>query len=126
MILQFYSTFFHKNIIGITWMTNCIKYFVTIGRFTSILGLVAFTKHPKNLHDDNVLRLSEMASMYETSNFQDPTITNFRLKLIVLHQVIQKKLAPREGDSSRVPQYERNLLKVISEKTKFLVFDFIL
>jgi hypothetical protein len=39
--------------------------------------------------------------------------------MIVLHQVIWKTLAPREGDSSRVPQFERNLLKAISKKTKF-------
>jgi hypothetical protein len=34
-------------------------------------------------------------------------------------------LSPREGDSSRVPQYERNILHAISEEERFNVFDFI-
>jgi hypothetical protein len=127
VILQFYSTFFfHKNSIGITWMTNGTKYSISIGRFASILGLGASTKHSLNLHDGNVLRLNEIASLYETSNFQSTTITNFKSELSVLHWIIRKTLGPREGDSSRVPQFERNLLKVITEKTKFNVFDFIL
>jgi hypothetical protein len=63
--------------------------------------------------------------MYETSDFNAPTITNFKPEMIVLHRVIRKTLAPREGGSSRVPQFERNLLKAISEKTKFNAFDFI-
>jgi hypothetical protein len=127
VILQFYSTFFfHKNNTSITWMTNGMKYSISIGRFASILGLGASAKHPLNLHDGNVLGLNQMASMYETSDFHAPTITNFKPEMIVLHRVIQKTLAPREGDSSRVPQFERNLLKAITEKTKFNAFDFII
>jgi hypothetical protein len=127
VILQFYSTFFfHKNSSSITWMTDDTKYSISIGRFASILGLDASTKNPLNLRDGNVLGLSQMASMYETSDFNAPTITNFKLEMIVLHRVIRKTLAPREGDSSRVPQFERNLLKAITEKTKFNAFDFIL
>jgi hypothetical protein len=64
--------------------------------------------------------------MYESSDFTTPTITNFKLEMIVLHLVIRKTLAPREGDSSRVPQFEQNLLKAITKKTKFNAFDFII
>jgi hypothetical protein len=93
VILQFYSTFFfHKNSTGITWMTNGTKYSISIGRFASILGLGASTKHPLNLHDGNVLGLNEIASMYETSNFQATTITNFKSELSVLHRIIRKTL----------------------------------
>jgi hypothetical protein len=127
VILQFYSIFFfHKNNTDITWMTNGTKYSVSISLFASILGHGTSTKHPLNLHDGNVLGLNEMASMYETSNFHALTITNFKLDLIVLHRVIRKTLAPKHGDSSRVPQFERNLFKAITKKTKFNVFDFIL
>jgi hypothetical protein len=127
VILQFYSTFFfHKYSTGITWMTNGTKYSISIGWFASILGLGASAKHPLNLHDGNVLGLNQMASMYESSNFNAPTITNFKPEMIVLRRVIRKILAPREGDSSMVPQFERNLLKAITKKTKFNVFDFIL
>jgi hypothetical protein len=34
-------------------------------------------------------------------------------------------LSPREGDSSRVPQYERNILHAISDIERLIVFDFI-
>jgi hypothetical protein len=34
-------------------------------------------------------------------------------------------LSPREGDSSRVPHYERNILYAISEEERFNAFDFI-
>jgi hypothetical protein len=127
VILQFYSTFFfHKNNSDITWMADDTKYSISIGWFASTLDLGASAKNPLNLHDGNVLGLSQMASMYETSDFNAPTITNFRPEMIVLHRVIWKTLAPREGDSSRVPQFERNLLKAITEKTKFHAFDFVL
>jgi hypothetical protein len=106
-------------------MTNNTKYSISIGQFASILGLGASTKNPLNLHDGNVLGLSQMASMFETFDFIAPTITNFKPEMNVLHRVIRKTLAPREGDSSRVHQFERNLLKAITEKTKFNAFDFI-
>jgi hypothetical protein len=127
VVLLFYSTFFfHKNNTGITWMTDGTKYSISIGRFASILGLGASTKHSLNLHDGNVLCLSQMASMYETPDFNAPTIKNFKSEMTVLHRVIRKTLAPREGESSRVPQFERNLLKTISKRTKFNAFDFII
>jgi hypothetical protein len=106
-------------------MTDGTKYSISIDRFASILGLGASTKHSLNLHDGNVLGLNQMASMYESSEFNAPTITNLKSEMIVLHRVIRKTLAPREGDSSRVPQFERNLLKAICETTKFNAFDFI-
>jgi hypothetical protein len=127
VILQFYSTFFfHKNSTGITWMTDGTKYSISIGRFASILGLGASAKNPLILHYGNVIGLSQMASMYKTSSFNAPTITNIKPEMIVLYRVIRKTLAPKEGDSSRVPQHERNLLKAITEKTKFNAFDFII
>jgi hypothetical protein len=93
VILKFHSTFFfHKNSTNITWMTNGMKYSISICRFASIFGLGAFAKHSLNLHDGNVLGLNTMASMYETSNFQAPTITNFMSEMIVLHRVIRKTL----------------------------------
>jgi hypothetical protein len=57
-------------------------------------------------------------------------ITNYpKLKVsnhlfIVLHRLLWKTLSPREGDSSRVPQYERIILHAISEEEMFKIFDF--
>jgi hypothetical protein len=72
------------------------------------------------------LGLSQLTSMYEYPDFNAPTITNFKPEMVVVHRVVKKTLAPREGDSSRVPQFERNLLKAISKRTKFNAFDFII
>jgi hypothetical protein len=91
-------------------MTDRTKYSISIGRFASILGLGASATNPLNLHDGNVLGLSQMASKYETPDFNAPTTTNFKSEMVVLHRVIRNTLAPREGDSSMVPQFERNLL----------------
>jgi hypothetical protein len=84
-------------------MTNGTKYSVTVPRFASNLGLTTHTKYPKKLHDERVLGLNEATSRYETTDFQALSITNFKPELIVFHRVVQKSLAPREGDSSRVP-----------------------
>jgi hypothetical protein len=43
----------------------------------------------------------------------------------VLQRLLWKSLSLREGDSSRVHQYERNILHAISEEKRFNVFDFI-
>jgi hypothetical protein len=48
-------------------------------------------------------------------------VSNF----FMLHRLLRKTLSPREGDSSRVPQYARNILHAISEEERFNVFDFI-
>jgi hypothetical protein len=43
----------------------------------------------------------------------------------VLHWLLWKTLSPREGDLSRVSQYERNILHASSEDERFNVSDFI-
>jgi hypothetical protein len=43
----------------------------------------------------------------------------------VFHRLVWKTLAPREGDSSRVPQYERNFMQYIRGNEQFNAFDLI-
>jgi hypothetical protein len=43
----------------------------------------------------------------------------------VLHQLLRKTLSPRDGDSSRFSQYERNILHAISEEERLNVLNFI-
>jgi hypothetical protein len=62
--------------------------------------------------------------MYENDEYKLSKVEEFKL-FFLLHRLLQKTLSPREGDSSRVPQYERNILHVISEEERFNVFDFI-
>jgi hypothetical protein len=53
--------------------------------------------------------------MYENDEYKLSKIEGFK-PFFLLHRLLQKTLSPREGDSSRVPEYERNILHAISEK----------
>jgi hypothetical protein len=63
--------------------------------------------------------------MYEKDEYKLSKVEGFKPLFFVLHRLLRKTLSPREGDSSRVPQYERNILHAISEEEMFNVFDFI-
>jgi hypothetical protein len=66
-----------------------------------------------------------MRFMYEKDKYKLSKVEGFKPFFLVLHRLLQKTLAPREADSSRVPQYERKILHAISEEEKFNVFDLI-
>jgi hypothetical protein len=63
--------------------------------------------------------------MYEKDEYKLSTVEGFKPFYFMLHQLLRNTLSPREGDSSRVPRYERNILHAISEEERFNVFDFI-
>jgi hypothetical protein len=106
-------------------MTEDEIYSVSLVRLAAILGLQDHTCYPKKLHDDHVMKLNPMRFMYEKDEYKLFKVEGFKPFFFVLHQFLQKTLSPREGDSSRVPQYERNILHAISEEERFNVFDFI-
>jgi hypothetical protein len=102
------------------------QYSVTLAQFSSILGLKAYFKRDKKLHDECVLGLPKMNFMYESSVKPHPlTIPSFLPFFLVFHRLVWKTLAPREGDSSRVPQYERNFMQYIRGNEQFNAFDLI-
>jgi hypothetical protein len=55
-----------------------------------------------------------------------PKVLNFRPELNTLHRLLHVTLAPRIGDSSACPQYERNLIQFYVQKKKFSVFGYML
>jgi hypothetical protein len=63
--------------------------------------------------------------MYEKDEYKLSKVEGFKPLFFVLHRLLRKTLSPREDDSSRVPQYERNILHAINEEEMFNVFDFI-
>jgi hypothetical protein len=93
-------------------------------RFTAILGLQDHTRCPKKLYDDHVMEFNQMHFMYEKDEYKLSKVEGFK-PFFVLHQLLRKTLSPKEGDSSRVPQYERNILHAISDEERFNVFNFI-
>jgi hypothetical protein len=125
VILQFYSTLYlDEKSNKLFWMIDDEIYSVRLVRFIVILGLQDHTRYPKKLHDDRVMELNQMCFMYEKDEYKLPKVEDFK-PFFMMHRLLRKTLSPREGDSSRVPQYERNILHVISEKEMFNVFDFI-
>jgi hypothetical protein len=125
VILQFYSTMYlDEKSSKLFWMTKDEIYSVSLVRCAAILGLQDHTCYPKRLCDDCVMELNQMRFMYEKDEYKLSKVEYFK-PFFVLHWLLRKTLSPREGDSSRVPQYERNILHAISEKERFNVFDFI-
>jgi hypothetical protein len=126
VILQFYSTLYlDKKSNPLFWMTEDEIYSVSLIRFTAILGIKDHTHYPKKLHVDHVMELNWMHFMYEKDEYKLSKLEGFKPFFLVLHRILQNTLSPREGDSSSVPQYERNILHAISEEGRFNVFDFI-
>jgi hypothetical protein len=126
VILQFYSTLYlDKKSNTLFWMTEDEIYSVSLIRFTAILGIKDHTHYPKKLHVDHVMELNWMHFMYEKDEYKLSKLEGFKPFFLVLHRILQNTLSPREGDSSSVPQYERNILHAISEEGRFNVLDFI-
>jgi hypothetical protein len=59
------------------------------------------------------MELNRMGFIYEKDEYKLPKLKVSNLFL--LHRLLRNTLPPMEGDSSRVPQYERNSLHAISE-----------
>jgi hypothetical protein len=79
------------------------------------------------IHTYGVLKLDEMQFMYTPGvEAHPPKVLNFLPELSTLHHLLHTTLAPRIGDSTACPQYERNLIQYYVQKKRFLVFDFML
>jgi hypothetical protein len=55
-----------------------------------------------------------------------PTITGVTPNILLLHHMLRVTLAPRIGDASTIPSYERNLIDAIKKQELFNIFDYIL
>jgi hypothetical protein len=125
MILQFYSTLYlDKKSSKLIWMTEDEIYSISLVRFAAILGLMDHTRYTKKLHNDRVMELNRMRLIYEKDEYKLSKVKGFK-PFFVLHRLLWKTLSLREGDSSRVPLYERNILHDINEEEMLYVFDFI-
>jgi hypothetical protein len=70
---------------------------------------------------------SQMAYIYlSDSTPNPPSITNISLDVILLHRMLRVTLAPRIGDASTIPSYERSLIDAIKHQESFNIFDYIL
>jgi hypothetical protein len=80
VILQFYSTLYlDEKSSKLFWMIENEIYFVSLVRFTAILGLQDHTHYPKKLHDDRVMELNWMCLMYEKDEYKLSKFEGFKL-----------------------------------------------
>jgi hypothetical protein len=121
IICQFYATlYFDADAQKLMWMTDRRQYEIIVCVFASLLALEhQLTMESDNrIHTYNVLKSEEMLFMYALGAKPTPLkIHNFHL--------FHATLAPRIGDATAYPQYERNLIQYYVEKKPFSVFDYI-
>jgi hypothetical protein len=110
IIYQFYATlYFDAAAQKLLWMSARQKYEITIRGFAHLLLLEMPPE--ARIHTFGVLKLDEMQFMYAPgAEAHPPKVLNFRPELNTLHRLLRATLAPRIGDSSACPQYERNLI----------------
>jgi hypothetical protein len=128
IIMQFYSTLYlPRRSDMIEWMMNGLRYRSIIKVFAQLLNLQAHLQHRCNLHDENPLVASQMGYMYLPGEVANATtITSISPDVITLHRMLRVTLAPRIGDASSIPSYERKLISVIKKQELFNIFDYIL
>jgi hypothetical protein len=128
IIMQFYAALYFPRCSNvIKWMTNGVKYSSTTNVFAQHLHLQAHFKHKQNLHDGDPLVSTQMKHFYLSGEAVNaPTITDATSDVILLHLMLRVTLAPRMGDASAIPSYERNLIDAIKKQESFNIFDYIL
>jgi hypothetical protein len=128
IIMQFYATLYlPRRFDVIEWMTDGVKYSSTAKVFAKHLHLQTHFKHKQSLHDGDPLVAAQMKHFYlvgEAANA--PTITGATPDVLLLHQMLRVTQAPRIGDASSIPSYERNLIDAIKKQEPFNIFDYIL
>jgi hypothetical protein len=128
IIMQFHATLcLPRRSDGIEWMTNGVKYSSTAKLFAQHLHLQTHFKHQWNLHDGDPMVSAQLKQFYlprEVANA--PTITGATPDILLLHHMLRVTLAPRIGDASTIPSYDRNLIDAIKKQELFNIFDYIL
>jgi hypothetical protein len=100
--------------------------------FEPFAGLFGFGRNDTNcikIHIASHLDGSRMRFMYPGSKRGSIGTTSDLLPFYVyLNHLFRRTMTPREGDSSNIPSYNRNLLVVMAPRPhgfEFFVFDFI-
>jgi hypothetical protein len=120
IICQFYATlYFDADAQKLMWMIDGQRYEITVRGFARLHGLVHQLEMllEARIHTFGVLKLDEMQFMYAPgAEAHSPKVLNFLPELNTLHRLLCATLAPRIGDSSACPQYERNLIQFYVQK----------
>jgi hypothetical protein len=128
VILQFYSTLYLPRCSDeIHSMRNGMRYYSNAKVFAQHLHLQAHFQHQKKLDDGDPMAACQMGYMYLPGSTPNPSsIAGISPDVITLHRMLRVTLAPRIGDASTIPSYERNLIDAIKKQEPFNIFDYIL
>jgi hypothetical protein len=104
-------------------MTDGNRYSITLRKFAEYLKLDHhFEEERFQIHSERIMEPAEMDFMYaQGTQYMAPRINNLLPELMVMHRLLLVTLSPQIGDSTVIPQYERNLLRAYYERKRFNV-----
>jgi hypothetical protein len=111
------------------WMTKGRRYEITFEQFARLFGFGRNDANHIKIHIASRLDGSRMRFMYPGSKRGSiGTTLNLLPFYAYLNHLFQRTMTLREGDSSNIPSYNRNLLVAMAPRPhgfEFFVFDFI-
>jgi hypothetical protein len=130
IVAQFYATMFfghHESDRAMFWMTAEQKYHITFSNFVSLLRLGSADIDLPKLHDAGVLETREMHFMYPRNMRGSWRKVNGIYSYYgLLNRLFRKILTPRDGNTSDVTLFQRNLMATMRPGApQFSVGDFI-
>jgi hypothetical protein len=120
IIAQFYATLYVEER-GDTrkfhWMTEGRRYEITFEQFARLFGFGRNDANRINIHFASRLDGSRMRFMYPGSKRGNTGTTSDLLPFYAyLNHLFRRTMTPREGDSSNIPSYNRNLLVAMAPR----------
>ncbi|RLN29558.1 putative copia-like retroelement [Panicum miliaceum] len=130
IIAQFYAAVYfghYQNERAIFWMTEEERYHITFPAFVSQFRLGDDDINYPKLHDEGVLESKEMHFMYPRNCRGDwGKVKNLYTFYSILNRLFRKTLTPRDGNTSDVMLFQRNLMAAMRPGApQFSVGDFI-
>lgn len=136
VISQFYATVFFgyyeengERERAMHWMTEGQRFHVTFSNFASILRVGHESSDTVRIHDRGVMEPSEIKFMYPRDQRGSwGKVSGLYTYYEILYRLLRKTLTPRDGNTSDISLYMRNLmyyLRIGEETSPFSIADFI-
>jgi hypothetical protein len=132
VIAQFYATMYfedHENTRKLHWMTDGQWYEVSYAQFARLLGFGWKDASRPRIHLAVKLEARKIKFMYPTNkqgNFGN--IMDMLPFYAYLNRLFRRTVTPREGDGTKIPAYNKNILDAMTPNAnefEFSIFDFI-
>jgi hypothetical protein len=132
VISQFYATICfqeHGDTRKIHWMTESQWYEVSYFHFARLFGFVRKDASHPRIHLALKLEARKIKFMYLSSKQGNFSETTDMLPFYAyLNRLFRRTVTPREGDGTKIPAYNKNILAVMAPNAngfEFFIFDFI-